>query len=131
MEDKSRQLIGEITSSNKTTGSSDTGIIPDSIWLGGLQISIEFDSNLCRKQGRIGEARYQDQLIILDPTATKLQQLEQTYFHELVHWILFVMNENDLRNNEKFVDLFAQFLYQARMTEKRPKAEAGQMEMRE
>jgi hypothetical protein len=27
------------------------------------------------------------------------------------------MNENDLRNNEKFVDLFAHFLYQAWMTE--------------
>ena len=94
-------------------------LIPKSFWLGGLQIEVQFDTTLCRNRKVLGEARYPTQCIVLDPSVSGLQQLEQAYYHELTHWILFIMNETDLRNNEKFVDLFAHFLYQARVTEGR------------
>lgn len=41
-----------------------------------------------------------------------------TYNHELVHAILYCMGEDRLYNNEKFVNTFAGFLTEARVTEK-------------
>ena len=40
----------------------------------------------------------------------------QVFCHELTHCILSVMGENALYENEKFVDLFGSFLYQAMKT---------------
>ena len=57
--------------------------------------------------------------IALDTSTLNKQSTVQTYFHELTHWILYIMNENDLRNNEKVVDVFATFLHQARVSEQR------------
>jgi hypothetical protein len=39
--------------------------------------------------------------------------IEQTFCHELVHSILYHIEERELFNNEKFVNLFAGALYQA------------------
>ena len=97
----------------------ESAIIPKSFWLGGLQIDVNYDENLYKNKKIVGEARYPLQSIALDPSITKKQSIEQCYFHELTHWILYVMNEDELRSNEKFVDMFATFLYQARVTEQR------------
>jgi len=94
-------------------------IIPKSFWLGGLQIDVSFDENLYKNRKIVGEARYPSQSITLDSVTLSKQLTEQNYFHELTHWILYMMNEDDLRNNEKFVDVFATFLHQARVTEQR------------
>jgi hypothetical protein len=40
----------------------------------------------------------------------------QVFCHELTHSILGIMGENELNNNEKFVDLFGTFLHQALKT---------------
>ena len=40
----------------------------------------------------------------------------QVFCHELTHCILSVMGESALYENEKFVDLFGSFLYQAMKT---------------
>jgi hypothetical protein len=101
----------------KTTKYIESSIIPLSFMLGGLTVSVELDNTLVSSKRMLGEARYMEQLIHLDASIGKKQLIEQTYYHELVHWILYVMNEDELRNNEKFVDVFAQFLYQARVTE--------------
>lgn len=103
-------------------------IIPESFWLGGLQIDVNFDENLLKNRKILGEANYPAQKIILDSSLLKKQACEQNYYHELVHWILYVMNEDELRNNEKFVDVFATFLHQARVSEQRtstPASETG------
>lgn len=50
--------------------------------------------------------------ILLHPT-----QQFQTYYHELVHAILFTMN-HDLWDNELFVDNFGQFLAQHEITKR-------------
>lgn len=42
----------------------------------------------------------------------------QTFFHELSHFILYVMNEHELNANEKFVDNLGQFLYQYEKSKK-------------
>jgi hypothetical protein len=41
------------------------------------------------------------------------QRTQQIFCHELVHAILHCMAENDLNDNEKFVDVFGSLLHQA------------------
>ena len=87
-------------------------LIPKSIDIAGFTVNIKFDDTLAKTKHVIGEARYSDQVIVLDNTVSTKEQLEQAYIHEVIHWILFIMNETDLRNNEKFVDVLAHFWYQ-------------------
>ena len=67
-------------------------------------------------QGVIGAANYKDQCIYLDVDAAPEDTVAQAYYHELIHWIFFIMNEEELRNNEKLVDTMAHLLYQALKT---------------
>lgn len=101
-----------------------SSIIPASFWLGGLKIDVVFDETMVKAKQVIGEARYAQQQIHLDPSVAPLQTVEQSFCHELVHWIFYMMGEDDLRNNERIVDLFAHFLYQAQVTAKFPATEA-------
>ena len=57
-------------------------------------------------------SRYNEQEISIDKQHARKEFTEQTMCHEVTHWILYMMNEDALRNNEKFVDLFGHFLYQ-------------------
>jgi len=120
MSDESRIIEAQQIRTTESSGKSfESAIIPKSFWLGGLQIDVRFDENLYKNKNVVGEAGYTSQSISLDSSILKKQSTEQTYYHELTHWILYMMNEDALRTNEKFVDLFAHFLYQARMTEQR------------
>lgn len=96
-----------------------SSIIPTSFWLGGLKIDVVYDNTMVKTKQVIGEARYANQQIRLDPSVAPMQTVEQSFYHEMVHWIFYVMGEEELRNNEKLVDLFAHFLYQARVTEQK------------
>lgn len=87
--------------------------IPERFKLAGLTVEIKNDESLVKDKGYIGEARYHEQSILLDKQAAPCDSVEQAYHHELVHWILYVMNKDELRNNEEFVDVFGHLLYQA------------------
>ena len=89
--------------------------IPKSFTLGGITITVEEDETL-KKKGAIGEARYSEQKILIAKDIAPVESTEQAFLHELTHYILFFMNEDELRNNEQFVDTFAHFLYQALKT---------------
>lgn len=91
-------------------------IIPNQFNLAGLTVTVEFDSTLCQTKNMLGEARYTDQKIVLDPTAAAPETITASFYHELVHWCLYIMNEEELRNSERFVDLMAHLLYQANKT---------------
>lgn len=120
MNDNNRNIESQqVQASENALQPFESTIIPKLFWLGGLQIDVSFDENLYRNRKIVGEARYPSQSITLDSVTLSKQSTEQNYFHELTHWILYMMNEDDLRNNEKFVDVFATFLYQARITEQR------------
>jgi len=117
MSDNSRNIDakeGQFVGNNAKPFESD--IIPSSLWLGGLKIDVIYDENLHKNRRIVGEARYPSQSIVLDSVILSKQLMEQNFFHELTHWILYVMNEDDLRNNEKFVDVFAYFMHQALVT---------------
>lgn len=90
--------------------------IPKVFQLGGLKIDVLFQKPVAEVPGMLGAAVYATQQILLDPTIASQQTVEQAYLHELTHWILFTMGERELCSNEKFVDVFAHFLYQAMTT---------------
>jgi hypothetical protein len=87
--------------------------IPRQIELCGIVVTVELDPTLHQRKGMIGEARYAEQKIIIDPTVAETDTTEEALYHELCHWVLFIMNEDELRNNERWVDSFAHILYQA------------------
>lgn len=120
MPDTSRKL-DLMTSQFPTKGSNvfQSAIVPKSFWLGGLKINVQLDDTFVEQHNCIGQAGYHRQEIRLDPAAAPMQTTEQAYLHELVHWIFYMMNEHELRNNERLVDLFAHFLYQALITAER------------
>jgi Zn-dependent peptidase ImmA (M78 family) len=91
-------------------------MIPVKFKLGGLDITIEYQNDLAKTKGLSGQAVYTEQKIVLDGSAQHEQSIEQTFCHELVHYILSTMGEEDLCNNEKFVDVFATFLHQVKVT---------------
>lgn len=96
--------------------------IPKKIKLAGFDIETVFaevyndmgDGTTCRCAGK---ADFQEQTIYIDDKILTQQAACQAYLHEQIHWILYVMNEHELRCNEKFVDTFAHLLYQARISE--------------
>ncbi len=64
----------------------------------------------------IGFSDYQESKIIIDPSIAECM-VEEVFYHELVHWILYKMH-NRLEADEKFVGLFGSLLNQAMKTVK-------------
>lgn len=87
--------------------------IPKSITLCGLDIEIELREGFCEETGMLGLADYKNIKIIIDPSVCPPQAVQQCLAHEICHFILWIMGEEDLRNNEKFVDMFGHLLFQA------------------
>jgi len=84
--------------------------------LAGLTITTEIDNTLCKSRNIAAEAQYPGQKIVLDTTLHAPQGIEQNWIHEKVHFILYVMNRHDLRQDEAFVDVFAHLLYQSEIS---------------
>ena len=93
--------------------------VPKSFWLCGQKINVKIDPDLIDRQDAQGEAHYRkNEILLQDFTKIKrpISHFEQSFFHEFIHHILSIMNEHDLRNNEKFVDIFSGLLHQAFIT---------------
>lgn len=90
--------------------------LPKTITLAGITITVEDAPGLSQSRKLLAEARYNEQKIIIDRIAASTDIVEQTFFHELCHWILYIMNEDEKRNDERHVDVFAHLLYQALKT---------------
>lgn len=88
---------------------------PTEFQLAALKIRTVIDDKIIQ-ENRVGAALYHRQEIKCASTGAPYTTLEQAYVHELVHWILFVMGRCELRDDEQFVDGFAQLLYQAATT---------------
>lgn len=91
-------------------------LIPSSFTLGGIKIDVVLDEKLTTTHGLLGLFGQAEQSIRIDNTIARKDTVEQTFYHELVHSILGAMSETKLNNDERFVDLFSQFLYQALKT---------------
>jgi predicted SprT family Zn-dependent metalloprotease len=86
--------------------------IPTKFNLAAIKIEVENDPKFAETTNCIGQTFYQAQKIVLDMDHTPKEFTEHAFCHEVVHYILYVMGEHALRQNEKFVDLFAHFMYQ-------------------
>lgn len=94
--------------------------IPIQFELGGRTIKIICKNGMVDEDDSVGYAKYRKNEIWLQNnikgTMRTTDHKNETFLHELVHWILYMINEEELRDNEKFVSLFAEYLHQALKT---------------
>ncbi len=95
-------------------------IIPKRLKLLGHTIEVTYRYDIFASDDLVGMAEYRTNTIQILPSSNarprSQTQMEETFLHELVHFILFYMEEEDLRKNEKFVGLFSNLLHQALTT---------------
>jgi predicted SprT family Zn-dependent metalloprotease len=94
--------------------------IPQEIQLFGDVIKVVVDPDLSFDHDAKGMARYREGTIRINAKEEKRPEhhLEIVYFHELVHWILYKMDYEELNDNEQFVTIFSGLLHQSFATAK-------------
>ncbi|MAH50275.1 hypothetical protein CMI37_30925 [Candidatus Pacearchaeota archaeon] len=94
--------------------------IPAKFNLMGQTIEVEYLKGLRVETDGVGEAAYGLNKIRIQENAEgnprTREAIEETFCHELVHWILKMMEENNLRIDERFVGIFSGLLHQALST---------------
>ena len=90
--------------------------IPDKVKVIGKYYNVVHEDNLFTVNGNYGETRYNKAEIavqkIVDGANFPTQEIDHTFFHELIHAILREIGEKELNDNERFVDTFSNVLYQ-------------------
>lgn len=94
--------------------------IPKRFKLFGHIIEVNITHDLSDKTDLRGCTKYREHKILLQAVDNKFytrptSNQEQTFYHELVHWILTLMSE-DNNHDEKFVETFSMLLHQALTT---------------
>lgn len=96
--------------------------IPESFSLLGREIKVEYDEKLIDRENIQAFVSYRQNKIVLQPNGENVDRFEGSieicFLHELTHFICEVIGEDKLRQDEQFVDLFANLLYQAFKTAK-------------
>lgn len=86
--------------------------IPKQFQLAGQTIDVVPVSGLVTSTMHLGECEYQLNRIKLHLGDIPRTHMEQNFCHELVHYILYMMGEDEANSSEKFVDNFAHYLHQ-------------------
>ena len=88
--------------------------IPKKFKLFGNEIKVIVSEDL-KKSNKYGETHYNKNEIRIasDIYEEKSIELDLTLYHELIHMILGKMSEFEKSDDEKFVQTFAELLYQA------------------
>jgi len=97
--------------------------IPTSFQLFGQTIDVEWQSSLAQdRDGQAGQGWFRKNKIVLqlpcDGVQVERTFTEDTFLHELIHFILENIGSGDLGQDEKFVRAFAGLLHQALKTAK-------------
>lgn len=83
----------------------------------GHTIPIVWDENLIHKHDAYGLADYRNFTIRLQTSSSQFPiprtVIEEAYVHELVHWALKMLAEDEMASDEKLVHNLAAVLYQA------------------
>lgn len=91
--------------------------IPKEFQIFGQKIKVEIREDLEFEDNCWGQATYRKNLIEIQSKAKSHDlpetQIEETFWHELTHWILFQISESKLRGDEDFVLKFSRALHQA------------------
>lgn len=85
--------------------------IPKKITIFGETVKIKRVESL-KRTSSFGEAHYRYNEIFIDNTIPD-DLIESTFFHELTHFVLHKMGENEMCDNEKFVCTFSALLHQS------------------
>jgi predicted SprT family Zn-dependent metalloprotease len=97
-------------------------MIPKQFKVFGQTIKVKFDKNLLRDENNLGVWLCNENKIILQPSTKKKpikqENIEQIFYHELVHCILDKIGREDLSLKEDLVDLIGQVLHQVIKTKK-------------
>jgi len=95
--------------------------IPKTFELAGQTIKTKVSASI-ETEGAVGLSKFHQNEIRV---RTKLDGEDivhdvqvQTFFHEMAHMLMYIMNEHELNNNEKFIDNLGQFLYQYEKSKK-------------
>ena len=100
--------------------------IPKTFELMGQTINVRFVSELLQESDALGQACYRTgEIRILESSpayvVTREQQM-QTFLHELMHWVFYKLNKDELRKDEDLVDMVADLLMQTLKTMKGEKS---------
>jgi hypothetical protein len=92
--------------------------IPNAFYLFGQRITVEWRDDLVDGTDCVGMTRLRKNTIELQkgdgPQIFRPRsQTEQTFWHELTHWILDLLGETELSGNEKLIDSIGSLLHQA------------------
>jgi len=91
-------------------------IIPREIKLFNQTIKVIYSRTLMDKENAFGLWRCRNHTIYLQQSTRKnkltKEQIEATFIHELTHACLYVMGEDKLSSNEKFVSTFSNLIHQ-------------------
>jgi hypothetical protein len=97
-------------------------LIPESFRLKSEPYKVIVDDDYCNSDEVYGEADFTQRVITLcnryGGKVLKKSTKEKTFFHELVHHILDSMGQDELNENEDFVDLFAERLHEYEKSKK-------------
>lgn len=91
-------------------------MIPRNVKLAGFTITVEFSDSLYENKKRVAEADYKNHKIIIDNKILPRDAMVQSFYHELMHFIYYVLNEDELRRDERLIDVVAHLLYQSSQT---------------
>ena len=91
--------------------------IPANINIMGHNYEVIIDKSLSIEKDCAGEIRYRTQEIRLVPQLEgdprHRESIEYSFFHELIHGILYNLSYTELRDDEAFVTRFGRVLYQS------------------
>ena len=95
--------------------------IPKRVKLFGSTINIIFDDKTCESNSGYGSAIFKEDIIYLRKNAhgngIKETEIECTYLHEIIHFILNKNGYNKLCDDEDFVSRLARSLHQVLTTQ--------------
>lgn len=95
-------------------------MIPDRFKLFGETVEVIYKKDLNNEDNCNGLANYRYSRIELQPSTEAIprspESIEQSYLHEVTHFILGAIEEHKLRDDERFVELFSKALHQVLTT---------------
>ena len=91
--------------------------IPKNFMLHGQKWTVSFDDGLAQREDSVGLCLMRENRILLQSDTKDYRrpksQIEQTFFHELLHAAFDQLGEKGLRDNEALVDTLASLVHQA------------------
>jgi hypothetical protein len=94
--------------------------IPKQLKLMGQTIKVIYEEGLLKRADSVGHARYRENTIALQKSTGAYpltdEQIEENFFHELLHFIFFKLDETEMMSNEKLITQISGLLHQALRT---------------